>query len=174
MAKPGQCFQYPFPVNGFYTGTIKVSLSHTFPISQYYSIHKVFKSHVKPSQADFLYSPVLLKPTAYLLACLLASAAYYLLQLTAPTSEFYSIIQAQRGHVSQKTHVTWQLPTVVVTSLYLRGSVFTGPLLRYGLHNPVVLLRVQPYVCCGRCLAVDFYVGICFKERMKNCTCIRI
>jgi hypothetical protein len=38
------------------TGTIKVSLNHTLPMSLCYSTHKVFKSHVKSSQADFLYS----------------------------------------------------------------------------------------------------------------------
>jgi hypothetical protein len=29
MAKPWQCFHYPFPVNGFYTGTIKVWITHS-------------------------------------------------------------------------------------------------------------------------------------------------
>jgi hypothetical protein len=38
------------------TGTIKVSLNHTLSISLYYSTHEFFKSHVKSSQADFLYS----------------------------------------------------------------------------------------------------------------------
>jgi hypothetical protein len=50
---------------------MKVSLNHTLPISLYYSIHKVFKSHVKSSQADFLYSSALLMLTAYLFAVLL-------------------------------------------------------------------------------------------------------
>jgi hypothetical protein len=39
-----------------------VSLNHTLPISLSYSTHKIFKSHVKSSQADFLYSSVLLVP----------------------------------------------------------------------------------------------------------------
>jgi hypothetical protein len=38
------------------TGSINVSLNHTLPIPLYYCIHKVFKSHVKSSQADFLFS----------------------------------------------------------------------------------------------------------------------
>jgi hypothetical protein len=38
------------------TGTIYVSPNHTLPISLCYSTHKVFKSYVKSSQADFLYS----------------------------------------------------------------------------------------------------------------------
>jgi hypothetical protein len=36
------------------TGTIKVSLNLTLPISLYYSAHKVLKSHVRSPQADFL------------------------------------------------------------------------------------------------------------------------
>jgi hypothetical protein len=54
-----QSFSYPFPgTEFFYTGAITVPLQ----ISLYYSTHKVFKSHVKSSQADFLYSSVLLVP----------------------------------------------------------------------------------------------------------------
>jgi hypothetical protein len=44
------------------TGTVSVSLNQTLPISLHYSTHKVFKSHVKISQADFLYSSVLIVP----------------------------------------------------------------------------------------------------------------
>jgi hypothetical protein len=65
------------------TGTIKVSLNHTLPIPLHYSTHKVFKSHVKYSQADFLYCSVLLELSASLLyssslllsSCSRASAA---------------------------------------------------------------------------------------------------
>jgi hypothetical protein len=39
---------------------MKVSLNRTLPISMYYCTHKVFKSHVTISQADLLYSSVLL------------------------------------------------------------------------------------------------------------------
>jgi hypothetical protein len=53
------------------TGTIKVSLNHTLPISLHNSTHKVFKSHVKSSQAYVLYSSVLLVP--------IRSPAYFLL-----------------------------------------------------------------------------------------------
>jgi hypothetical protein len=49
------------------TGTITVSLNHTLPIPLRYSTHKVLKSHVKSSQADFFYSSVLLDLTACLL-----------------------------------------------------------------------------------------------------------
>jgi hypothetical protein len=49
------------------TETIKVSLNHTLPISLCYSTYKVFKSHVKSSQTDFLYSSVLLQLTACVL-----------------------------------------------------------------------------------------------------------
>jgi hypothetical protein len=56
------------------TGTIKVSLNHTLPISLYYSTHKFFKSYVKSSQVDFYfffnsslqaYCLLLLTPPAY-------------------------------------------------------------------------------------------------------------
>jgi hypothetical protein len=50
-----------------------------------YSTHKVFKSHVKSSQADFLYSSVLLKPTALLAV---------FLQLTAILLFEYSLVTA--------------------------------------------------------------------------------
>jgi hypothetical protein len=54
-------------LHGFITQKlrIKASLNHTLPIALYYSTHKVFRSHVKSSQADFLYSSVLLELTAY-------------------------------------------------------------------------------------------------------------
>jgi hypothetical protein len=72
MAKHWQYFPYPFPGNGFYRGTTEVSLNHTLPISLCYSTHKVFKPHVKSSQADFLYSSVLFcTPPACLLVCVL-------------------------------------------------------------------------------------------------------
>jgi hypothetical protein len=45
------------------TETIKVSLNHTFPISLHYNTHKVFKSHIKSSQPDLLYSSLLLVAT---------------------------------------------------------------------------------------------------------------
>jgi hypothetical protein len=44
------------------TGSIKVPINHTLPISLCYSTHKVFKSHVKSSQAELLYSSVVLVP----------------------------------------------------------------------------------------------------------------
>jgi hypothetical protein len=59
------------------TGTIKVSLYHTLPISLCYSTHNVFKSRVKSSQADLLYSSVLhqladtLQPLTAILVCVL-------------------------------------------------------------------------------------------------------
>jgi hypothetical protein len=58
----------------FSIGTINVTLQ----VSLYFSTHKVFKSHIKSSQADFLYSSVLL-------------------QLTATSSEFGSLIQTRHG-----------------------------------------------------------------------------
>jgi hypothetical protein len=46
-------FPIRFLVMIYNTGTIKVSLNHALPISLCYSTHKVFKSHIKSSQADF-------------------------------------------------------------------------------------------------------------------------
>jgi hypothetical protein len=47
-------------------GTVNVSINHTFPILMYYCTHKVLQSHVRSSQADFLYSSVLIQLTAIL------------------------------------------------------------------------------------------------------------
>jgi hypothetical protein len=47
------------------------------PISLCYSTHKIFKSHVKSLQADFLYSSVLLELIACLLVCMLLCYYYY-------------------------------------------------------------------------------------------------
>jgi hypothetical protein len=49
------------------TGTIKVSLNHTLPISLCCSTHKVFTSHMKSSQADFCYSSSTTNSRDYLL-----------------------------------------------------------------------------------------------------------
>jgi hypothetical protein len=57
----------------------------------------------------------------------------------------------------QKTHIMWQLPTVVVTSLHLRRSVFTEPLLRSSLHNTRCSTVACLTVCC---LASDLHVTI--------------
>jgi hypothetical protein len=54
-------------------------------VSLYYSTHKVFKSHLKSSQADFLYSSVL---SSLLLACLLACVLLPLLLLVIALNEF--------------------------------------------------------------------------------------
>jgi hypothetical protein len=89
----------------------KVSLNHTLPKSLHYSTHKVFKSHVKFSQTNFLYSSVLLKLTA----CLLYSSAYdcapadncLLTQsLTISFWVWISYIDAERTRTRRK-YVTW-------------------------------------------------------------------
>jgi hypothetical protein len=65
-----------------------------------------------------------------------------------------SAVHWHAGCCLQKKHVTWQLLSVAVTSLHLRGSVFTEPLLRNGLHNPdILLLHVGPCLR-SRCLAM--------------------
>jgi hypothetical protein len=40
----------------YHTGTTQVWPHHTLPISLWYSTHKVFRSHVKSSQSDLLYT----------------------------------------------------------------------------------------------------------------------
>jgi hypothetical protein len=52
----------PYSSRIYNTGTIKVSLHHTLPISLHCSIPEVFKSHGKSSQPDFLYSSAFLVP----------------------------------------------------------------------------------------------------------------
>jgi hypothetical protein len=101
------------------TGTIKVSLNHTLPKPLHYSTHKVFKSHVKSSQAEFLYSSVLLKLTACLLVCCTPPAyrytpASYMLTYSLTHSltqcRFFgicSLMKTRHGHASQKTYLTW-------------------------------------------------------------------
>jgi hypothetical protein len=89
----------------YITDTIKVSLNHTLPITLCYSTHKIFKSHIKSSQADFLYSTVLLKLTTILLS----TTAYLLTySLTAHIFEIWSLRNTHHGHDSQKTHITWR------------------------------------------------------------------
>jgi hypothetical protein len=45
-----------------------------------------------------------------------------------------------------------------VTSLHLRGSVFTEPLPRSRLHNPLFHYCMLDCVCFGHCLAMDLHV----------------
>jgi hypothetical protein len=56
-----------YPSRNYNTVAIKVSLNHTLPILLYYSTYNIFKSHVKFSQADFLYPCILFELTACLL-----------------------------------------------------------------------------------------------------------
>jgi hypothetical protein len=153
MAKPWQCFHYPFPVNGFYTRTIKVSLNHTLTISLYYSTHKVFKSLVKfhrptsnsSSTTNFPWLNLTLQSNS--VNCLVALNVFKITPRHGPRTEntchmfAISPIHWRADCCPQKTHVTCQLPTVAVMSLHLRGSVFTEPLLGNGLHNSV-------FYCC--------------------------
>jgi hypothetical protein len=111
-------------IHGFNTGAIKISLNHTLPISLCYIANTFFKSHVKYSQADFLYSSVLPK----LSACLLYSS-----RLRLPSNELCCSSSA----LTYRKHVTCPLSTIVWRHR-LRGSVFTEPFHRNGLHNPVV------------------------------------
>jgi hypothetical protein len=62
------------------TGTISVSLNHTLQILH---INKVFNSHAKSSQANLLYSSVLLGPICSLLACFFACFWRYYSLVTA-------------------------------------------------------------------------------------------
>jgi hypothetical protein len=59
----------------------------------------------------------------------------------------------------------------VVTSLRLRGSVFTEPLPRSGLHNPVVPLLSACNAGClsSRCLAMRWHVTV-LKVHYKECS----
>jgi hypothetical protein len=59
-----------------------------------------------------------------------------------------------RADWTYRKHITWPILTVAVTSLHLCGSVFTEPLPRNGLHNPVVLLLPVGPCLRSRCLAM--------------------
>jgi hypothetical protein len=104
------------------SGTIKISLNHTFPIRLHYTTRKVFKSHVKSLQADFLYSSVLVELTACLLVRVFLpllltrnSVTAVLLQLTATLfacfCRYYSLITALNVKVKVKVKVMLR-PTV--------------------------------------------------------------
>jgi hypothetical protein len=65
-----------------------------------------------------------------------------------------------------RKHVTWSLSTVVWCHC-LRGSLFTEPLPRNGLHNPAVLLLQTRIAGClsSRCLAMRWHVTILSRDK---------
>jgi hypothetical protein len=84
------------------TGTMKISLNHTIPIPLYYSTHKVFKSQVKSSQADLLFSS--------------STTNFSWLSLTKnwlvpEPNEFCHFHCRGTDTSSQETQVTWPPPT---------------------------------------------------------------
>jgi hypothetical protein len=101
------------------TRTMKVSLNYTFPISMYYCIHKVFKSHVKFSQADFLYSSVFQKLTACLLAVLLQLSAI-LLPLTTHSYSL-GIMLLYRCFTGTDLQKTYQM--IAIQSVHWRSGL---------------------------------------------------
>jgi hypothetical protein len=73
------------------TGTIKVSLIYTLPVSLYYSTHRIFKSHVKSSQADYNYELQLN------ISSLMLAWHFSFLQLTASHTIKPSTLQLLNG-----------------------------------------------------------------------------
>jgi hypothetical protein len=119
--------------------TKKVSLNHTLPTSPHHSTQKVLKSHAKSSQADLPHCSAPLKPTAcppYSSSLLLYSCPRALLlfvtalELILSLHSLLSLSTLHRPHGKHRLHCWWRHR--------LRGSVFTVPLLRNLLHNPVV------------------------------------
>jgi hypothetical protein len=132
-----------------------------------HSTYQVFGSHVKSSQVDFLYSSVLLKLTACSSSSLLAPSY----------SEFCSLMKTQHGHVSQKTHITWRLPTQFIGALaavYRKHMSRVSYLLLWWRHCtcaevclPSRCLEtgcVTPLICCCVLDRVCLHVTICNLE----------
>jgi hypothetical protein len=94
----------------------------------YYSTHKVFKSDVKSSQADFLYSSVLIKLTACLLACCTppsyrnTPATYYSASQSLIATDGRSVSQS----VSLGVEPHLRLVTIYLLPFDTYGLVFCG------------------------------------------------
>jgi hypothetical protein len=115
------CLHYSSPI--YNTGTIKVSINYTLPIPLHYSTHKVFKSHMKSSQADLFNSSVLLVQICSLLACLFACFCRYYSLITV-LNWLGMWIHFSYKHSAETTHrnitqttqrkVTWFLASVII------------------------------------------------------------
>jgi hypothetical protein len=90
----------------YHTGTIQGRLHHALPISLYYSTHKVFTSHVKSSQADLLFSSVLLVPIRSLVRVLLPRLLF--------TRNWTKTVTAFTSHLE----LNWTLWNIISVALY--------------------------------------------------------
>jgi hypothetical protein len=88
------------------TASIKVSLYHTLPIPLQYSTYNGFKSQANISQAELLYSSVLV-PIRSLLVCLFACFYQYYSFVTALNSTGIKVKVTLRLTVSQSVSQTW-------------------------------------------------------------------
>jgi hypothetical protein len=115
-----------------------VSLNHTFTIALHYSTYKDMKSHVKSSQADFLYSSLLLEFTACLFVCVLLS----LLLATALNEFCQSCLYSRGTDIHHRKYISRDR---YPASLLVRRSV---------LQKTQLLLWLSVGPCLGsRCLA---------------------
>jgi hypothetical protein len=151
-------------------GTVEVSLNYTLPVSLYYITHKVFKSHVKPSQADFNYELPVAISYHKLNYQLFWEPRYIALAWTRITGNMshdrYCCVTSLR--ITDSTcHMIFTHCCVMSLHLHCIATVqrmrrkhfhsivawcvcwnvFTGLLPSHGLHNPVVMLCVGP--CYG-------------------------
>jgi hypothetical protein len=103
----------------------------------------------------------LLDSSSLLLAC-------SLLPLTPPAYDCLQttfVVPYKPSARTYRKHVMWSLSTVVWRQR-LRGSVFTKPLPRNGLHNSVVLLLRACNTGClsSRCLAMRWHIAVWWTQ----------
>jgi hypothetical protein len=83
------------------------------------------------------------------ISLLLADTCYIASARTTQKTQFYCCV----AQTTQKTSHVITKHCLNVASLRLRGSVFTEPLLRNGLHNPVVPLLLA---CIAECFSSHY------------------
>jgi hypothetical protein len=101
MAKPQQCFHSPFPVNGFYAETVKVSLNHTLLISYIKSsLHsRPYRTELSELNLSLMLRPMVSRPVC--LGIKQPSGAYDQIFITVRQLRvcWYGALSLTRGQV---------------------------------------------------------------------------